>query len=89
MDVFPIHFISYRINVFGGGAFFSLIASVATDSVQAHHLIHNHPDANHEYLPIAGLSGYTSASQRLILGSHSPAIKENRVGLLLLLCPFL
>ena len=38
------------------------------------------PDLNHEYLPIAGLSEFTTAAQRLILGSESPAIKERRVG---------
>ena len=37
------------------------------------------PNLNHEYLPIAGLADFTSAAQKLILGSDSPAIKEGRV----------
>jgi len=39
----------------------------------------NDPDLNHEYLPIAGLPDFTDASQKLILGADSPAIKEKRV----------
>ena len=34
---------------------------------------------DHEYLPIDGLSEFTEASARLVLGKDSPAIKENRV----------
>ncbi|KAI5474177.1 hypothetical protein MNV49_004066 [Pseudohyphozyma bogoriensis] len=34
---------------------------------------------DHEYLPIAGLPGFTSATAKLILGADSPAIKEQRV----------
>ncbi|KAK5048083.1 hypothetical protein LTR84_006273 [Exophiala bonariae] len=34
---------------------------------------------NHEYLPITGLPSFTLAAQKLILGTDSPAIKENRV----------
>ncbi|ORY09534.1 aspartate aminotransferase [Clohesyomyces aquaticus] len=37
------------------------------------------PNLNHEYLPIAGLAEFTAASQKLILGADSPAIKEKRV----------
>ncbi|KAI4161104.1 MAG: hypothetical protein LQ342_005141 [Letrouitia transgressa] len=37
------------------------------------------PNLNHEYLPIAGLADFTSAAQKLILGPHSPAIKDKRV----------
>ena len=37
------------------------------------------PNLNHEYLPIAGLPEFTSASQKLILGGDSPALKEKRV----------
>lgn len=33
---------------------------------------------NHEYLPIAGLSTFTSAAAKLILGADSPAIAEKR-----------
>lgn len=47
--------------------------------LQADEIIRNDPDLNHEYLPIAGLSDFTSASQKLILGPDSPAIKEKRV----------
>ncbi|KAI4662590.1 uncharacterized protein J4E79_004881 [Alternaria viburni] len=37
------------------------------------------PNLNHEYLPIAGLAEFTTASQKLVLGGDSPAIKEKRV----------
>ncbi|KAK6437603.1 Aspartate aminotransferase, cytoplasmic [Oleoguttula sp. CCFEE 5521] len=37
------------------------------------------PNLNHEYLPIAGLADFTTASQKLILGDDSPAISEKRV----------
>ncbi|KAF2805759.1 uncharacterized protein BDZ99DRAFT_424162 [Mytilinidion resinicola] len=37
------------------------------------------PDFNHEYLPIAGLANFTNASQKLVLGADSPAIREKRV----------
>ena len=37
------------------------------------------PALNHEYLPIAGLGTFTSASAKLMFGVESPAIKENRV----------
>ncbi|PPQ83340.1 hypothetical protein CVT25_003979 [Psilocybe cyanescens] len=33
---------------------------------------------DHEYLPITGLAEFTNAAAKLILGSHSPAIKEGR-----------
>lgn len=42
-------------------------------------MIARDPNLNHEYLPIAGLADFTSASQRLILGKDSPAIAEKRV----------
>ncbi|KXS99850.1 hypothetical protein AC579_9481 [Pseudocercospora musae] len=45
---------------------------------QADELLRNDPDLNHEYLPIAGLADFTSASQKLILGKSSPAIAEKR-----------
>ncbi|KAF1940420.1 aspartate aminotransferase [Clathrospora elynae] len=41
--------------------------------------LRNDPDLNHEYLPIAGLPEFTAASQKLVLGGDSPAIKEKRV----------
>ncbi|KAF2835999.1 putative aspartate protein [Patellaria atrata CBS 101060] len=46
---------------------------------KADDVIRSDPDLNHEYLPIAGLQQFTSASQRLILGTDSSAIKENRI----------
>jgi len=46
---------------------------------QADEIIRNDPNLNHEYLPIAGLADFTSASQKLILGPSSPAIKDKRV----------
>lgn len=42
-------------------------------------MIRQDPNLNHEYLPIAGLADFTSASQKLILGKASPAIQEKRV----------
>jgi aspartate aminotransferase len=47
--------------------------------LQADELLRNDPDLNHEYLPIAGLPEFTSASQKLILGADSPAIADKRV----------
>ncbi|KAF1987555.1 aspartate aminotransferase [Aulographum hederae CBS 113979] len=46
---------------------------------KADDIISKDPDLNHEYLPIAGLPQFTSASQKLVLGADSPAIKEGRV----------
>ncbi|KAK2813635.1 hypothetical protein FQN50_000032 [Emmonsiellopsis sp. PD_5] len=46
---------------------------------KADELLRNDPNLNHEYLPIAGLSEFTSAAQKLILGADSPAIAEKRV----------
>ncbi|EUC36155.1 hypothetical protein COCCADRAFT_34438 [Bipolaris zeicola 26-R-13] len=37
------------------------------------------PNLNHEYLPIAGLPEFTTASQKLVLGGDNPAIKDKRV----------
>ena len=34
---------------------------------------------DHEYLPLDGLKSFTEASARLVLGSDSPAITQNRV----------
>ena len=48
---------------------------------QADDLIRNDPEVNNEYLPIAGLPEFTSASQKLVLGGDSAAIKEGRVSL--------
>lgn len=48
---------------------------------QADERIRNDPNLNHEYLPIAGLADFTSASQKLVLGNDSPAIKEKRVSI--------
>ncbi|KAF2035156.1 aspartate aminotransferase [Setomelanomma holmii] len=46
---------------------------------KADEILRNDPDLNHEYLPIAGLADFTTASQKLVLGGDSPAIKEKRV----------
>ena len=35
--------------------------------------------ADHEYLPIDGLSGFSNAAAKMILGDHSPVISEKRV----------
>lgn len=39
----------------------------------------NDPEANHEYLPIAGLASLTSKAAELLLGNSAPAISEKRV----------
>lgn len=51
----------------------------ASDIAQADEKLRNDPNLNHEYLPIAGLQEFTSASQKLVFGADSPAIKEKRV----------
>lgn len=38
----------------------------------------NDPEANHEYLPIAGLAALTSKAAELLLGNSAPAIAEKR-----------
>ena len=48
-------------------------------ALQADELLRRDPNLNHEYLPIAGLPEFTTASQKLILGKSSPAITEKRV----------
>jgi len=42
-------------------------------------MILNNPDLDHEYLPITGLLEFTESSSRLVLGSDSPAISQDRV----------
>lgn len=42
-------------------------------------VVNSDPALNHEYLPIAGLATFTSASAKLMFGAESPVIKENRV----------
>jgi hypothetical protein len=51
--------------------------------LQADEILRRDPNLNHEYLPIAGLVEFTSAARKLILGTDSPAIKEDRVCLIL------
>lgn len=50
-----------------------------TNLAQADEMLRSDPDLNHEYLPIAGLQQFTDASQKLILGQNSPAIRDKRV----------
>lgn len=45
---------------------------------QADEILRSDPELNHEYLPIAGLPDFTSASQKLVLGKQSPSIQEKR-----------
>ncbi|KAK8210153.1 Aspartate aminotransferase, cytoplasmic [Zalaria obscura] len=45
---------------------------------KADELLRADPNLNHEYLPIAGLAEFTSASQKLIFGASSPVISEGR-----------
>ncbi|KAK1780168.1 pyridoxal phosphate-dependent transferase [Copromyces sp. CBS 386.78] len=46
---------------------------------KADEIIRNDPEANHEYLPIAGLASLTSKAAELVLGAGAPAIAEGRV----------
>jgi Aspartate/tyrosine/aromatic aminotransferase len=50
-----------------------------SDVAQADDILHNDPNINHEYLPIAGLPEFGPAAQRLIFGADSRAIREKRV----------
>ncbi|KAJ4300636.1 Aspartate aminotransferase, cytoplasmic [Collariella sp. IMI 366227] len=45
---------------------------------KADEVIRNDPEANHEYLPIAGLAALTSKAAELVLGQNAPAIAEKR-----------
>lgn len=49
---------------------------------QAEEILRNDPEVNHEYLPIAGLAQFTSASQKIVFGPSSKAIQEGRVATL-------
>ncbi|KAF2637481.1 PLP-dependent transferase [Massarina eburnea CBS 473.64] len=46
---------------------------------QADDILRSDPNLNHEYLPIAGLAEFTSASQNLVLQGDSPAITDKRI----------
>lgn len=48
---------------------------------QADEILRSDPNLHHEYLPISGLAEFTSAAQKIILGSDSPAIIDRRVSL--------
>lgn len=52
---------------------------VAHFIIQAKTIIANDDTLDHEYLPIAGLPAFTSATAKLIFGPDSPALKEDRV----------
>lgn len=45
----------------------------------AENLIQNSASYNHEYLPISGLSEFTTAAAKVILGADSKAIKNNKL----------
>jgi len=45
---------------------------------KADEILRNDPEANHEYLPIAGLAALTSKAAELLLGQSAPAIAEKR-----------
>ena len=49
---------------------------------QAEDILRNDPEVNHEYLPIAGLAQFTSASQKIVFGASSPAVSDKRVATL-------
>ncbi|KAJ4404574.1 Aspartate aminotransferase, cytoplasmic [Neurospora sp. IMI 360204] len=46
---------------------------------KADEIIRNDPEANHEYLPIAGLASFTSKAAEIVVGASAPAIAEGRV----------
>ncbi|GAA5891350.1 hypothetical protein JCM6882_004666 [Rhodosporidiobolus microsporus] len=46
---------------------------------KAKQILANDESIDHEYLPIAGLPSFVSATSKLIFGEDSPAIKEGRV----------
>ncbi|RPD66312.1 aspartate aminotransferase [Lentinus tigrinus ALCF2SS1-7] len=46
---------------------------------KAKEILAHDPNMDHEYLPITGLPEYTSAAARLVFGSDSPVITEERV----------
>ncbi|TPX09028.1 uncharacterized protein E0L32_001711 [Thyridium curvatum] len=46
---------------------------------KADDIIHNDPNLDHEYLPIAGLASFTSKAREIFLGAASPALKDERV----------
>jgi aspartate/tyrosine/aromatic aminotransferase len=52
---------------------------ITFNNTQADELLRQDPNLNHEYLPIAGLPDFTTASQKLVIGGDNPAIKEKRV----------
>ncbi|CAK7225146.1 Aspartate aminotransferase, cytoplasmic [Sporothrix bragantina] len=45
---------------------------------KAETIIHDDPNTNHEYLPIAGLASFTGKAAELIFGADSPALAEKR-----------
>jgi aspartate aminotransferase len=45
---------------------------------KADEILRNDPEANHEYLPIAGLAALTGKAAELLLGKAAPAISEKR-----------
>ncbi|KAK3902077.1 pyridoxal phosphate-dependent transferase [Staphylotrichum tortipilum] len=45
---------------------------------KADEILRNDPEANHEYLPIAGLASLTSKAAELLLGTSAPALAEKR-----------
>lgn len=46
---------------------------------QADEILRNDPEANHEYLPIAGLASLTSRAAELLLGKSALALNDKRV----------
>ncbi|KAI1352422.1 PLP-dependent transferase [Xylaria sp. FL0043] len=46
---------------------------------KADDILHNDPNLDHEYAPIAGIASFTSKAAELIIGTDSPAIQEKRV----------
>ncbi|KAL5119433.1 Aspartate aminotransferase, cytoplasmic [Pleosporales sp. CAS-2024a] len=56
-----------------------ILPVVKKASASADEMLRNDPELNHEYLPIAGLAAFTTASQKLVFGADSPAIREQRV----------
>jgi aspartate aminotransferase len=57
----------------------SLTILTGESALKASSIVLNDETLDHEYLPILGLQDFTSAAAKLILGSGSPAIKEDRL----------
>jgi aspartate aminotransferase len=63
----------------GTGVIICNLVLKGTPGFKASQRILSDPTIDHEYLPITGLPSFTSAAARLILGSTSSALNDDRV----------